>query len=107
MSREHGVRQWPVQGRNVSTTARPQGAKSGGGGPLVAAGQGPAASSGDRERRLPPPRGRTQLDAVDPFDPPEATAAGSDQAGRGAVPGRERGAAGGGGGQQPVQVAAR
>src|SRR5919112_1962637 len=63
--------------------------------------------SGDREWWLPPPWGRPQLDAVDPLDPPEAAAAGSDQAGREAVPDRERGATGAGGEQQPVEVADR
>src|SRR4029453_7643407 len=59
-------------------------------------------ASGQRERRLAPPGGRVGLDRDDPLDPPEAAAAGSDQADREAVTGAE-GAAAEAGGQ--VQVA--
>lgn len=38
-----------------------------------------AFGSGERERRLPPPREARQLDPVDPLDPPEAAPAGSHQ----------------------------
>ena len=68
---------------------------------------GPSCRSGERERRLGPPRPPGQLDLVDPLDPPEPAPPGRDQPRRVAVPRRQRASLDRGREQQVVEVGQR